>query len=235
MLPHYLQALQHLRYPGETHYVFYEDASTDTSREILQAFAATVPHVTLLLNDTPFTECTSSRDARDRKALYGHLADVRNHLLDVATAQQPDAVLCIDSDSLAHPQLVEQLARHQTSYCASLINNRKTIAPADLTLAEWRDPCNLMAGPPDALRHVRPVPLRTLIRGNLSGAVMLLRGEALQARFAYHPLGEDGGHCAQLAARGLPIYCDTTPLAVHVLKPQDLALARQTAAVLSTR
>ena len=232
ILPDFLQALRALRVPTDTHVLFWDDASTDGSRALLHAFAATTPRVTVLENDVPYDGNTSSRDVRNRPKLYARLATVRNMLLDHALALGADAILSVDSDILVAPSLLDALAAHETSYCSALICNDHTVTPEELQRPEWTCATNLMTGGPKHFTHVRPVPLGTVVRATLSGAVMLLRGDALQARFAAHHLGEDAGHAKSLAALDVPVYCHTTPVAVHCFRPVDLSLARRSHAAL---
>jgi cellulose synthase/poly-beta-1,6-N-acetylglucosamine synthase-like glycosyltransferase len=228
LLPYWLHALQSLQVPGEKRYVFYEDASDDDTRPLLRAFAEAVDGVTLIENDVPFCQATSSRDPKgaSRQALYGHLASVRNILLDAA--QDADAVLSIDSDILPAPGLVTALLSHDLPYVSTLVNNARTIRPADLVAARWSDPCNIMRDGPRQYRHLRPVPLNTLVPCTLSGACMLLRGEALDLRFAAHTQGEDGGMAEQAAQRNIPLFCDTTPRTLHIFHPADLTRGLET-------
>jgi len=229
ILPHWLQAIRRL---GVDRYIFLDDASTDGSRAMLAHFAVDVPNTTVLVNDVPFADNTSSRVDRNRLDLYHHLARLRNITLDAAAGA--DRVLSLDSDILPVPTLLAALARHQRPYVATLINNVRTIHPRDCEKTEWNDATNILVKSGTGFHHLRPVPLNSLIPCDLSGACMLLQGEALPARFGFHGCGEDGGHALDLSRLGVPICADTTPRAVHCYAEKDLPQALRTLAYLSS-
>lgn len=233
----WLEALGRIQQPGQQQLtmIFLDDASDDTTTEQLECFVKNRDNSILLRNTSPFDPtATSSRHCKDRKALYQHLADNRNRLIDEVLTIKADWMFSLDSDILPSPTILRSLLMHPAFYVSSIVNNTRTITVDDVKLGVWRTSCNIMnedgAYEPVRFRHIRPVRLNRLEQVDLSGACFLVKASLLAqgARFSFHSQGEDGGFCLALARMNIPRYCDTTPRCVHVLQPKDLPQAKET-------
>jgi glycosyltransferase involved in cell wall biosynthesis len=234
ILPDYLAALETAAQGFDASYHFINDGSTDGSGEILAAWLETHPG-SLLQIEPDGERNTSSRDAHNRQACYRRLAGLRNELIGSALASDADWQVSVDTDILLAPWAIKRLIGHNRPYCSALIDNTRTITPEIACGHTWpRSWYNAMVNDGGCWQPMRQ-PLRDrLLLADLTGAAYVASRALLQspARYAAHLIGEDAGYALSLASHGYTMATDTSCMAVHIYRPDDLPLARQTLAAL---
>lgn len=230
ILPDFLACVRALR-PDTA--IFIDDCSHDDSYPLLYNFAESAPFpVVVQRRASAFDTNTSSRDARDRQRLFGHLATLRNAL--IALVPPGYAQLSIDSDILFPPTIAETLASYQEPYAAAMIYNTQTLFLSHFTDDRYLCGriCNMASydADHDHFTHITRYPLYATQRADQSGACYLASPAVLatSARYAAHRFGEDAGYALALRQQGITPLVDTTPRCVHVLQPHHLESAKAT-------
>lgn len=232
LLHEFLEAISNIRTEDKISYVFIDDCSIDNSLSLLQKFGGTIGGTTVLTNQKAFDNNKSSRDVRDREALYRHLASIRNTVLSKCRDLEVDRVFMLDSDILVVPDILSQLEQHKAHYCSTIINNVKTITPQDIYKKIWYDACNILSFDKklNDYKHKDEIQINSETCCDVSGACFLISGDILYSDiiFDYHKYGEDIPYCQQIRQRNIPIVADTTIKAVHVFLPQHKTVALST-------
>ncbi|HEX2951311.1 MAG TPA: methyltransferase domain-containing protein [Armatimonadota bacterium] len=237
ILPYFLSCVYNLAYPREeTCIILYDDASTDNTRKLLEAFRSQheseYAAIRILHSDKAFDNNTSSRDPqnKNRQEIYSHLADLRNIMIDEANALGCTWQFSVDSDIIFTPDIVNHLMQYQKPYVATIIINDNHV----LNYFNYTNTKN---------RHVNfgnitfkndkryftnyPYDLNKLYAVDVSGACYLINNDVLKssARYGFDELGEDVSYCLQLKDLGFQVSVETTVKAIHTMLPQYLEKA----------
>ena len=240
-LPAYFECLLALDQGNNTlSLLFLDDASTDATPTLLEAFQADCAHrfasITILKNDDAFGDNTSSRDMAAGLRKYRHLAYLRNSLLLHAEDENPDYVFSMESDVLLFPDCLTALIARQVP-CVTPVLFLDAAAKGGLYWDSWLG--HRVNG--DANVGGRPFSRYTgmgcqehhLYEIFCGGGVFLLTKDA----FACHPemgpslYGEEWPLYVTLHQAGFACYLDTERHAIHVMEaaylPEALAILHQ--------
>ena len=208
----------------DTRLIFLDDASSDTTVDLLRAFAkkqkGKYASIEVLASVDAYANNSSSRDLPQRDtAGYAHLATLRNTVLARAASSDADHALLLDSDILLAPGCIDALLAWQQPFVATLVNN-----DAHLTGRLSLDPNGWVGASLNGRTPARGLPANTLCEVLVACGAMLIDRSVLDsgAMFAGHRDDEVGAFCYALRDRGIPRSVDTTRRAVHVMEPRFL-------------
>lgn len=211
--------------------ILLDDGSTDETPALLADWVQrqretggwAAVHLLTVKPEDSLVGITSSRETRDRLIVFQHLATLRNTLVDACHEVNVRLQFSIDSDILVTPDTIRALARHRVPYCSTLVINDNSEPLRNGDYEDWRGRWGNIADLTSTTTFAphRQYPLHSLIQVGMSGACFLADETVLKsgARYGAHPYGEDAWYALQLRLHDVPIYCDTTPRAVHVMEP----------------
>lgn len=208
ILERHLQSLMKMLVPEdvELNFLYVLDHCEDNSREILERY-----HVSYLTyqDQTPHY----SRHRYDPSS-YGHMADVRNYLIDAVLQTEADYFLSVDSDILVPQDALNTLLEDDKDIVSMILCNQ----PGNLP----RPAHNVMReGPSGNMVHIFDYPKDQLFSCDLTGACYLIKRQVLDAgvRYAQNPQGEDIPFCRTAKRLGFEIWCDSRVKPIHVMYP----------------
>jgi GT2 family glycosyltransferase len=197
VLPGYLKALDAIDYPDKQ-YIFYENDSTDISADILRDFIHEHPNTWAesIYNVSKPEHTRAGYSANN----YGHLANIRNHFIDMFLCGDADYLLSIDSDIIVPPDTIAKLLP---------LADNKTIVGAAISNIPGRDldghvPGNFMISQGDTIIHPPEYPITGTVGVDVVGAVYLMPRKVLEdgVRYGAHWQGEDVAFCQQAKDKG---------------------------------
>jgi hypothetical protein len=145
---------------------------------------------------------------------YGHLASLRNRLVERFLESESQYLLSVDTDVLVPAHGLRRLLDHRRDICAMLICNE---------LGRWGHRAhNIMQR--DAVmgyRHVFRWSRGCLLPVDVTGAVYLIDRRVLERGVRYEacPRGEDLPFCSAAQEAGFKLWCDTSLTPIHVMAP----------------
>jgi len=236
----FFNALIRLEYPKESlHIIFLDDFADTASKRALEYFQTderikTYASIEVIPGIDFWGDNTTSRDAAlfgDKIAFYGHLSRIRQRLLDRARELKVDAALCIDSDVLIAPQLLNHLIAQQKDIVGSIIpvteSNDNGIQ--EFIYSRPINAMNLNNNSDNDYHHWTHYSPNCCTLVHMTGAVYLLSKQILNSSVSYpelaHYQGEDLGFCAALRKAGFTIWLDSTPLCIHIMSLSRLPKA----------
>ena len=241
ILPEFIRRIEAIHYPvRNTAILMLDDASKDNSRDLLHEWGTRrrgdYGLFRILHSDAPFDGNTSSRDFRERREGYRHLATLRNLLFEQARAAGADLLLSVDSDILVTPRIIDVLSRWKLPMVAAMVLNDNSKQEPFLHVNKDGFDYDHLRGryvnfaPCDEnlqFQHRGDYPLNGLLQVGMTGACFLADSRVIQsgAVYGYHPFGEDAWFCLELRERGISCYADTGIHCVHVMETDQLPRA----------
>lgn len=137
---------------------------------------------------------------------YSLYAQLRNRWLSYR--HNEDYVFSVDSDITVEPDSLKKLIKRDKDICSIAVNT------ADPSYHVY----NFMVRQNGHLNH-SPIPAKTLLEVDVTGAAYLIKKEVLNAgvEYGFHKNGEDVYFCDEAKKRGFGIYCDTSIVGKHFL------------------
>jgi len=227
-LPEFLEHLAGLDYPlTRMHYYFLVNNSEDESEEIVRRWLAFNPARQGTVEVWNREVETDARwdFARRKRSIYGHLAQIRNRMLDFTRSLGPDwRELSVDCDNLLSAKTLRRLVGHGLDAVAATASN-------DLpgTHGTWKTTNGSIQGNHDGT-FIHADPRQPGLREVAwTGVVLLLSPRALAsgARYAASPVGEDWPFCQDLRERGIRLWQDGDCVTEHLVTELDLWLHQE--------
>lgn len=238
MLPHFLGCVNTLDVDkATTAVIFLDDGSSDATLPMLQKWAKSKAgtawaSVKIIVQEGTGEANTNSRDTSNRLALYEHLADVRQTLLDEARAIDADWAFCADTDVLFAADTIQALLACDGAMVATIEYCDAAYSSLGVTGRELNRCINM--GYIDGAGFHRSWTMYELDKVypcQITGGVYLLKQSVLDSAVRYvhnavqNSAGEDVGFCMELGKLDLTRVCDTTIRSVHVMKREQLGEA----------
>lgn len=169
---------------------------------------------------------------------FGWLAKEKQRLLDLAAAEDFDAVWLVDSDLLCDPGTLDSLLACQKEVVSGVFYTKWQPEAPPLPQCWLQHPYGLNGLGLEAHEYLDLLANRGLVRVAGLGACTLIRSSVLP-RVAYWPLveglpsggmwqGEDRHFCVRAERQHIGLYADAWPDIFHVYRPQDEALIPET-------
>lgn len=213
ILPRYLECLQNLTYPRHNlKYCFIINDCSDRTPEILEQFAWEQPVAVKLI-----TVDLGSKSSHVRGFYsFGHLAYLRNLLLEEFLKTDCDYLFSLDSDILVEPHTLIRLLEDDCDIVSVLVCNGHEVGDKTVyNILNWDEQGNLV--------YVRDFPRDRLFRVDCTGAAYLIKRRVVETfgvRYSAYMGAEDIGFCQTASRQGIEIYCDGRIEAVHIMKEQ---------------
>jgi hypothetical protein len=144
---------------------------------------------------------------------YGHLANLRNILVEEFLKTDCDYLFSVDTDILLPKDSLVKLINHNKDICSMLVCNQNGRSGKRAhNIMEYNYKIGRMV-------HIHTWKENWLIPIDLTGASYLINREVLEAgvRYKYDFQGEDVPFCKKAKELGFGIYCDTSLKPVHVM------------------
>lgn len=204
ILPRHLDALLE-QDEVEVEFLYVVNDCVDNTVDVLEHY--NIPYVTNNL---------SAENSHERGYYkLDSLAVLRNRLLDEFIKSDCDYLFSIDTDIIIPDGSLKKLIEDDKEIISMLIKNNPTI-PAH-NIMRYSEEF-------DRVAHFE-ITEEGIIEGDLTGAVYLIRREAIEAgvRYGYHWIGEDAYFSEKAKELGYKLYCDTRLRPIHAFdKQQDL-------------
>ena len=173
----------------------------------------------------------SSRDVKNRPALYQHLKTNFQQLLAYARAGDYDALLMVDADTLVAPWLLSFLLLHDKPMVGTVLHTDCHVL-GNLGISPWRPHGHINVLTRDrqsgSYQTVHHYPTDGVHSYAVVGGCYLLNRAVLEGVTDYplpRGMSEDLAFCQAVHDAGFSIWCDFSVNAVHVMQPRFLAEA----------
>lgn len=186
-------------------YVFVGDPDNDSTFDHIRdraPSAAVVP--------APLGLLDGQRDW-GRPHRYKQMVGLRNRLLEAVRIIEPDVFLSIDSDVLAHRQLVEQLLTAIDEDDWGAVGGKCYMTPAGTSAPSWAN----LTGGGGIYRYDNTgrFPVDAIM------AIKMMTPAAYNVDYRHHVQGEDIGWSLACREHGVPLAWDGSVTSKHVMQP----------------
>jgi len=219
ILNDYLESIKKLNFPKKNiSLCFIVNDSTDNSERILRIFQNNniKKYDNILILTKNLNTPVDNRSGTVRNILYGSLANLRNHLLDVAKILNVDYLFSIDSDILVSSNsLVDLLECNKDIISMQIWNDERKIFP------------NILIKNPDSTKkaefvHYKKFPTNSIFECDATGACYLLSKNVFEnVKYSWHVQGEDMAFCKDAKDLNYEIWCNPLIKCEHYLNKDE--------------
>lgn len=242
ILTEFLRSLTELDTTGlSLGFFFVDDNDDDASSQMLRAFSCGEAVITVVaasdivldLSENSYSGHNWDYDLIER------VADMKNHIIDIARAWNYSHLFFIDSDIVLHPQSLKQLLSDEKDIVANIFWTRFSIWDA-LHPQVWQMDQRALYNPRDRktkkrayktakeIEFVESFKEKGVFRVGGLGACTLISRRVLEAGVNFSSLynisfwGEDRSFCIRAVAAGFELFIDTWYPAYHIYRMSDL-------------
>jgi glycosyltransferase involved in cell wall biosynthesis len=212
ILTYYLRILKEQKFDGKLEFAFVDGGSTDNTVRILSDFGAEVVKSKLISGNTTVRNWNVER--------LRFITQVKNEVIELARAKQPDFLFCIDTDILLQgPDCIQKL-----------VNDDKDIVGPYFRTGSLETHPNIMKFNGTTAQHFRKnnVPAELLFKVDVIFGAILITKECFNiAKFEFDFQGEEIGFARLSFRLGFDSWCDSRVNARHVWSEKHLETVRR--------
>lgn len=221
ILPYWFEAIENQTIPlSDIGFVFELGPNDDETHSVLYDWANS--HREVAFFDAVIREDLNHYTHQDghrtwTKNSYYKMVDLRNSLLDTALRVKPDKYFSLDSDILIdNPHTLEKLYFNLERDGIDAISPLSYMYPKGCDFPSVMTWANHVGG--KASRQLDSYPMGKIFKSDIIMAAVMMNPEVYSnARYIWHPQGEDLGWSAECARAGYNLYCASDLYASHIM------------------